>query len=73
MKKSRITRVAGKPGDSIARPSLPVLSLLHDGARSYLWIGNDVQGDMYCYATVSGPATLRKLAKAILAEVGDAR
>lgn len=34
--------------------------------RTYLWIGDDES----CYLTVSGEATLRKLAMAIFAEVG---
>lgn len=33
------------------------------GCRPYLWIGDDDGG---CYATTSGPGTLRALAKAIL-------
>lgn len=38
------------------------------GKRMYLWIGHK---DGACVALASGPARLRKLAKAILAEVGS--
>lgn len=42
--------------------------LVRGGKRAYLWFGFR---DRACIGTLSGPATLRKLAKAILAEVGD--
>jgi hypothetical protein len=32
----------------------------------YIWIGNDMPNDMRCYATLSGRATLRRLAHSIL-------
>lgn len=41
--------------------------LVGSGKRSYLWINQGGQ----VRVTLSGPATLRRLAKAILAEVGD--
>ena len=72
MSKMKEVRVVGKPGNSRAYPSVPIVSLISGGKQSYLWIGNDVQGDMHCYMTLSGPVTLRKLAKAILREVGEA-
>ncbi len=40
-------------------------------SSTYLWIGNNADGDKRCYGTVAGAITLRKLAKAILAEVGE--
>lgn len=48
------------------------LAVIRGGKRNtYLWIGNNAPGDGRCYATLSGPATLRKLARAILDEVGE--
>jgi hypothetical protein len=52
-------------------PNEPVLSLIVDGPRSYLWIGNDADGDKWCFATVSGAATLRRIAHAILRAIGE--
>ena len=41
--------------------------LVAGGKRAYLWI----TGKDRCVVTLSGPATLRALARAILDEVGD--
>jgi hypothetical protein len=41
--------------------------LVGGGRNAYLWIGSEGT----CATHLSGRATLRKLAKAILAEVGD--
>lgn len=43
------------------------IELIGRGKGAYLWIG----GRRNCFGTRSGAAALRKLAKAILAEVGD--
>lgn len=60
-----------KEGEHFRRnPNQPIISLVEDKQRSYLWIGNNADGDKMCFATLAGPATLRKLAKAILAQVG---
>lgn len=52
-------------------PNNPIIHLVEDGQRSYLWIGNDAVNDKACFATLSGAATLRRLAKGILSEVGE--
>ena len=46
------------------------LVLVGSGRRSYLWV-RVVSGDHSYMGSFSGPKTLRALAKAILAEVGD--
>lgn len=40
----------------------PVIGITGKGPQTYLWIGNDAEGDMRCYATLSGPKTLRRFA-----------
>ena len=47
------------------------VELITGGKRAYLWVGSDA-APYECYGTLSGAASLRKLARAILAEVGDA-
>jgi hypothetical protein len=54
-------------------PNKPILALMAAGRRSYLWIGNDAPGDMACFATVDGEATLRRIATMILAALPAAR
>jgi hypothetical protein len=50
----------------------PILQFWKSGKRTYVWIGNNLEGvDNRCFALLSGEATLRKLAKAILREVGS--
>lgn len=48
----------------------PVIHINENGARSYLWIGNDAEGDKFCFATLSGVKTLEKLACGILRAIG---
>lgn len=69
VKDAKQLKLKAKPGmTSVAKE--PALILVEGGRRAYLWIGNDAEGNEFCFATVSGAAKLRKLAKAILAEVG---
>jgi len=49
----------------------PVISIVHDKSRSYLWIGNNSKIDGRCFGTLSGKSKLRNLAKSILAAIGD--
>jgi hypothetical protein len=50
------------------KPKKPVISFWRgDGRRMYLWIGDDEAGP--AFATLSGPKTLERLARAILAEM----
>lgn len=52
----------------------PVIEVVRCGKRgTYLWIGNDGEKSKHCYGWIGGSATLRKLAKAILEEVGEGR
>ena len=46
------------------------ISLVRGGELAYLWIGNS-DNPQFCYGTLSGATNLRKLAKAILREVGE--
>lgn len=60
-----------QPGEKLGRiPNKPIISVIQDGPRSYLWVGNDAQDDMMCFATISGEAALLKLAEAILKGLG---
>ena len=45
-----------------------IIHFIGDKKRAYIWIGCK---DGACFATVSDKRSLRKLAKAILAEVGE--
>jgi len=57
-------------GEHLSRlPNNPKIHLVEDGERSYLWIGNDAEDDKFCFATLSGVTTLRRLAQAILKQV----
>jgi hypothetical protein len=47
-------------------PNQPVLTVVPDGNKSYLWIGNDAEYDKMCFATYYGAQNLRRLANAIL-------
>lgn len=56
-----------KPGEQSRFPvGAPEIMFVACGKLSYVWVG-----DGQCFATISGAATLRKLARAILAEVGE--
>lgn len=41
------------------------MELIGTGRTAYLWIGNETP-PFFCYATLSGPRTLRKFAQLIL-------
>lgn len=57
-------------GEKLNRnPNAPIISIVPDGPRTYIWIGNNAPDDMMCFATLSGKATLQKLAQAILSSV----
>jgi hypothetical protein len=59
-------------GDSQERqPNEPVLHITGTGKNTYLWVGNDAKEDGFCFATLSGKATLEKLANSILEALGD--
>jgi len=45
------------------RPNNPIISV--KPKHGYIWIGNDAEGDRFCFATLSGKKTLLKLAAAI--------
>jgi hypothetical protein len=52
------------------KPNQPIISLGRVGDDlPYLWIGNDADGDKFCYATLSGRKSLEKLARDILAKL----
>jgi hypothetical protein len=48
-----------------------IIEIVPGGKLAYLWIGNGPTNDGACFGTVTGAAQLRRLAKAILKEVGD--
>lgn len=52
-------------------PNHPILSVIGDGKRTYLWVGNDAKDDMACFATLGGAANLRRVAHAILKVLGS--
>lgn len=61
-------------GEKLGRPpNHPIVSVVRDGPRTYLWVGNDMPNDMMCFATMQGPAKLRKLAQAILSGLNGKR
>ena len=47
----------------------PIISVIGGGKDTYLWIGNDEDESKFCFATLSGRATLRTLANSILAAI----
>ena len=58
-------------GESFSRePNNPIISINANGARTYLWIGNNAEDDRMCFATLSGVKTLEKLACGILRALG---
>lgn len=75
---TKSSRNSGKPivkrclrlqaGSSFDRkPNQPIIHINGNGKMCYLWIGNDAPNDGFCYGTLSGQKTLRKLAESILA------
>jgi hypothetical protein len=62
----RLIAKADKVYSSNTQPS-EYIEVVPSGRQTYLWVGTE---DGPCYMTVSGPATLRRLAWAILDEVG---
>lgn len=48
-------------------PNRPIFSIMVDGRRSALWIGNDAYADKWCFDTVESEAKLRCIAEGILA------
>lgn len=56
-----------REGECLQRnPNKPIIAVIGRNRYAYIWIGNDAPGDMFCFATLSGPIALRKLAQAIL-------
>lgn len=56
-----------KPGHAMGRsPNEPALFVVGDGPQTYLWVGNNAEGDMACFGTISGKANLRRIARAII-------
>ncbi len=62
--------VIGESSKRFSATDARQIDLVCGGELAYLWIGNS-ESPMFCYGTLSGAANLRKLAKAILLEVGD--
>jgi len=44
-------------------PNKPILQILGKGRGTYVLIGNDADGDMACFAMISGQKTLLRLAR----------
>lgn len=65
-----VTELRALAGDLWTRPVQPIIGLLHDGERSYLWVGNNAEGDMGCFCTFADVAAMREFAKDILKELG---
>lgn len=49
----------------------PALYVIGDGPLTYLWVGNDAEGDRACFATICGETNLRRIAHAILKQLGE--
>jgi hypothetical protein len=47
----------------------PVLQFIPNGKNTYLWIGNNADGNKLCFATISGTKSIEKFAKALLKEL----
>lgn len=59
-------------GEQLRRsPNKPILQIVGEGEEAYLWIGNNNDVDKACFATLDEKATLRKLARGILAAIGE--
>lgn len=61
---------SGDPPSRFVATANREIGLVRGGKLAYLWIGN-ADSPTFCFATLSGATNLRKLAKAILREVGD--
>lgn len=60
-----------KEGQNLnSTPNSPIISIVGKGASTYLWVGNNAEGDKMCFATLSGVKTLEKLACGILTSLG---
>jgi hypothetical protein len=60
-----------REGERFNKPvNSPAVFITGKGANTYLWIGNDAPDDKMCYATLSGPKTLERLACGILTALG---
>jgi hypothetical protein len=60
-------KIPMKEGEKLRRnPNNPILSIVSSGRHPYIWIGNDADGDKFCFATLSGNQRLRALVNAIL-------
>lgn len=46
-------------------PNHPAIFVIGRGSETYLWVGNDAENDMACFATIRGEANLRRIANAI--------
>lgn len=54
-----------KEGEHLNRsPNRPIIAVGH----GYIWIGNNADNDMACFATLTGKKTLLRLAAAIKSE-----
>jgi hypothetical protein len=59
-----------KKGEHLNRDSNKrVIRITETSKGTYLWIGNDDENDKFCFATLSGKATLLKLANQIIESV----
>lgn len=53
-------------GNNKRGPNEPIIGITGSGKYTYLWIGNNADNDKSCFSTLSGPATLLKLANGII-------
>ena len=59
-------------GEKLGRnPHCPILGITGEGRLTYLWIGNNAPTDKFCFATMTGPKKLRRLAENILKALDD--
>lgn len=63
---SKDFRLKMKEGQKIGSVNTPAVFINGTGKHTYLWVGNDAPDDKLCFATLSGPKTLEKLAINIL-------
>ena len=69
--KNKSIEVVGRTGEFFPPATRRIFALVPGGKRNaYLWVGNDDEGNRASFVTLRG-AALRKLAKAILKEVGE--
>lgn len=50
-------------------PGEPIIEVIESGSDTYIWIGNNADGDMGCFATFGGKEKLESLAREILRRV----